>query len=84
MQSKRNHEAESEEENELKPSNQFDGDRQGKLNNWETTKDIFSAGKFLNYWMTRTVTTTAYSYTVSLSFPPDILFWSVSTIVFTR
>merc|ERR1712066_980202 len=39
------------EENELKSSNnQFDDDRQGK---------------FLNYWMTRTVTTTAYSYTVT-------------------
>merc|ERR1712083_52112 len=37
-------------ENELKSSNQFDEDRQGK---------------FLNYWMTRTVTTTAYSYTVT-------------------
>merc|ERR1712083_255912 len=49
-QSKRNHEAESEEEDELRPSNQSDGDRQGK---------------FLNYWMTRTVTTTAYSYTVT-------------------
>ena len=27
----------------------------------------FHAGKFLNYWMTRTVTTTAYSYTVGLT-----------------
>merc|ERR1719278_653289 len=49
-QSKRN-DAEADSENELKSSNnQFDDDRQGK---------------FLNYWMTRTVTTTAYSYTVT-------------------
>merc|ERR1711971_1138348 len=49
-QSKRN-DAEADSENELKSSNNhFDDDRQGK---------------FLNYWMTRTVTTTAYSYTVT-------------------
>merc|ERR1719278_1233020 len=45
-QTKKNDDSKSEEENELKSSNQFDEDRQGK---------------FLNYWMTRTVTTTAYS-----------------------
>ena len=42
MQSKRNDvEAESEEMNELKSSNnQFDDDRQGKLNNWEVKTQI--------------------------------------------
>ena len=68
MQSKRNN-AEADSENELKSSNnQFDDDRQGKLNNWEVKTQIkYFSGKFLNYWMTRTVTTTAYSYTVGCS-----------------
>ena len=69
MQSKRN-DAEAESENELKSSNnQFDDDRQGKLDiseKWKHKK-VFVTGKFLNYWMTRTVTTTAYSYTVGCS-----------------
>ena len=38
---------------------------------------FFSTGKFLNYWMTRTVTTTAYSYTVCL-----VILWRYSFFFF--